>query len=232
MAAADRTPRAAGLAIAAACMTRYEAWPICGALIALAFVVLVRRGASAARGGARGRPSCRLSGRRRRHLSAQQPLDGWRVVRQRRLLRRRERSARPSVPRVAAGARRRLSPVGIAARLAGVRRRLPSSCWTFVRAKERASLTLVLALARRGGAAVVRVLRGTSIPDPLRRASGRRRAPPSSPPASACCRVRSALLRPRSPSPQACGRSRRSIALPRSSPNRSATPATRPDGRP
>ncbi len=42
----DRAPRAAGLAIAAACMTRYEAWPICGALVALAFVVLVRRGTS------------------------------------------------------------------------------------------------------------------------------------------------------------------------------------------
>ncbi len=36
--------RAPGLAIVAACMTRYEAWPICGALLTLAFAVLVRRG--------------------------------------------------------------------------------------------------------------------------------------------------------------------------------------------
>ena len=36
--------RGPGLAIAAACMTRYEAWPICGAIVALSFAVLVRRG--------------------------------------------------------------------------------------------------------------------------------------------------------------------------------------------
>jgi hypothetical protein len=45
----DRSPlptttRVPGLAIVAACMTRYEAWPICGALLALSFAVLVRRG--------------------------------------------------------------------------------------------------------------------------------------------------------------------------------------------
>ena len=39
----------AGLAIVAACMTRYEAWPICGALIALAGLVLIRRGTSPGR---------------------------------------------------------------------------------------------------------------------------------------------------------------------------------------
>ena len=37
--------RAAGWAIVAACMTRYEAWPVCGALIALAWLALLRRGA-------------------------------------------------------------------------------------------------------------------------------------------------------------------------------------------
>jgi hypothetical protein len=37
---------AAGWAIVAACMTRYEAWPICAALLALAFLALVRRGES------------------------------------------------------------------------------------------------------------------------------------------------------------------------------------------
>jgi hypothetical protein len=40
-------PRAAGWAIVAACMTRYEAWPITAALIGLAGAVLLRRGASA-----------------------------------------------------------------------------------------------------------------------------------------------------------------------------------------
>lgn len=35
---------APGLAIAAACMTRYEAWPICAATVALAIAVLIRRG--------------------------------------------------------------------------------------------------------------------------------------------------------------------------------------------
>jgi hypothetical protein len=37
-------PRRPGLAIVAACMTRYEAWPICGALIVLAGLALLRRG--------------------------------------------------------------------------------------------------------------------------------------------------------------------------------------------
>jgi len=36
--------RAAGWAIVAACMTRYEAWPVCGALIALAWLALLWRG--------------------------------------------------------------------------------------------------------------------------------------------------------------------------------------------
>ena len=41
-------PRAAGTSIALACMTRYEAWPVSAALIALAGLVLLRRGAAAA----------------------------------------------------------------------------------------------------------------------------------------------------------------------------------------
>jgi hypothetical protein len=36
-----------GLAIVAACMTRYEAWPICAMLLVLAWLVLVRRGTPA-----------------------------------------------------------------------------------------------------------------------------------------------------------------------------------------
>ncbi len=38
------SPRAPGLAIAAACLTRYEAWPICAALVVLAIGILFRRG--------------------------------------------------------------------------------------------------------------------------------------------------------------------------------------------
>jgi hypothetical protein len=41
---ATEWPRAAGIAIIAACMTRYEAWPITAAIVALAGAVLLRRG--------------------------------------------------------------------------------------------------------------------------------------------------------------------------------------------
>jgi hypothetical protein len=40
----DRAPVGAGLALAAACLTRYEAWPITAGVVALAAAVLVRRG--------------------------------------------------------------------------------------------------------------------------------------------------------------------------------------------
>jgi hypothetical protein len=43
---APMPPRAPGLALVAACLTRYEAWPISAMLIALAGLVLIRRGAS------------------------------------------------------------------------------------------------------------------------------------------------------------------------------------------
>jgi len=43
-AGADTWPTSAGLAAAAACLTRYEAWPITGALIVLTGAVLLRRG--------------------------------------------------------------------------------------------------------------------------------------------------------------------------------------------
>jgi hypothetical protein len=41
---APRPATAPGLAIVAACLTRYEAWPICGMLLVLALAVLFRRG--------------------------------------------------------------------------------------------------------------------------------------------------------------------------------------------
>jgi hypothetical protein len=44
----DADRRAAGWAIVAACMTRYEAWPVCAALIALAWLALLRQGQPAA----------------------------------------------------------------------------------------------------------------------------------------------------------------------------------------
>jgi hypothetical protein len=43
-----RGARGPGLAIAAACMTRYEAWPICFAILVLAIGVLLRRGTTPA----------------------------------------------------------------------------------------------------------------------------------------------------------------------------------------
>ena len=43
---APRWPVGAGLALTAACLTRYEAWPIAAATVAIAGAVLVRRGAS------------------------------------------------------------------------------------------------------------------------------------------------------------------------------------------
>jgi hypothetical protein len=44
---ASTPPRAAGWAIVAACMTRYEAWPVCAGLLGLSLVVLLLRGTSA-----------------------------------------------------------------------------------------------------------------------------------------------------------------------------------------
>lgn len=43
-----RSPTAGGLALAAACLTRYEAWPITASTVALASLVLFRRGATPA----------------------------------------------------------------------------------------------------------------------------------------------------------------------------------------
>jgi hypothetical protein len=55
--AALHSTAAAGLAIAAACMTRYEAWPVTGALILLAGAVLVRGGMPLLRAGKRAQGS-------------------------------------------------------------------------------------------------------------------------------------------------------------------------------
>ncbi len=100
---APARPRAAGFALVAACMTRYEAWPICGALVLLSLGVLLRRGTplgSAARA---------VAG-----LAAYPVLavvlfllnSRWtvgRVVRQQRLLRRGKRSARSAAARLGSG---------------------------------------------------------------------------------------------------------------------------------
>jgi hypothetical protein len=52
----DRSPAAAGSALAAACLTRYEGWPIAAAVVCLAVLILMRKGVpvlTAFRGGAR-----------------------------------------------------------------------------------------------------------------------------------------------------------------------------------
>jgi len=46
---ADGTPRRAGSALAAACLTRYEAWPVTAAVLGLSVLVLIRRGLPVAR---------------------------------------------------------------------------------------------------------------------------------------------------------------------------------------
>jgi hypothetical protein len=43
---ATRFPSLAGAALTAACLTRYEGWPVTGSVVALAFAVLLRRGAT------------------------------------------------------------------------------------------------------------------------------------------------------------------------------------------
>jgi len=40
----ERWPTAAGTALAAACLTRYEAWPVAAAIVGLAIIVSIRRG--------------------------------------------------------------------------------------------------------------------------------------------------------------------------------------------
>ena len=71
----------------AACMTRYEAWPISAALLGLAAAVLVHRGAAPRAAIAAVARVAALSGRGGPALPAQQPLDGRLLVRQQRILR-------------------------------------------------------------------------------------------------------------------------------------------------
>ena len=195
-------PRAAGLALAAACMTRYEAWPICG---------------SAGRAGAGGAPARGTCPRGVRHcvarlssypamalvlFLAQQPVDGRRVVHQQRILRRRERSAGPAARRLGAGARGRLSPVRPAVVWPAYAAR-PWSSWSFVRARARAprwrSSSRSPLPRRCRGTRTSKAIRSASATacrssSPARRSSAR---------ASACCRAACARSRPRSRSRRA-----------------------------
>ena len=104
--------RAAGWAIVAACMTRYEAWPVCGALIALAWLALLRRGQPLGASLTRAAPARRLPRRRAGAVQRQQPLDDGDVVRAVRILRAGERGAGECRARVRAGARERFGLSG------------------------------------------------------------------------------------------------------------------------
>ena len=74
-------PHAAGLALTAACMTRYEAWPITAAIVRPRRRRRCCAAASPPRGASRVRPAVRYPGGRGRAVRAEQPLDDWRVVR-------------------------------------------------------------------------------------------------------------------------------------------------------
>ena len=164
-----------GWAIVAACMTRYEAWPICAALLGLALLALLRRGAAARR--RRSRRACgvaHLPGDRAGPVQRQQPLDDRHLVRAGRVLRAGERGARQRRARVRAGARERriccrerawVWPAYVGLALIGV-----ASCAT----RDRAPLLLVLALAGAAMLPVVRLLSGAPAADPLRPAAGGR----------------------------------------------------------
>ena len=165
-------PLAAGLAVAAACMTRHEAWPVCAALLSLAFAVLLRRGTSP-RGDDGDRPAGGIPNGRDCALPAQQPMDGRRLVCQRRVLCCGERCDRPATAGVGSGKRRCLSTLRV--RLWSGRRRRRSA--------DRVGLCAI-ALARvdgarsgaggRSGPALVRILRGPPVPHPLWGAARRR----------------------------------------------------------
>ena len=147
-----RHSRAAGWAIVAACMTRYEAWPICAALLALAWLALLRRGQPLGDEPDARAPARHLSRRRAGAVQRQQPLDDRHVVRAVGVLRARERGARQRRARVRAGARERLRRCR---ETPGCGRRMRASLLVVVpvaRRRDRAPLLLVLALA---GAAVL-----------------------------------------------------------------------------
>ncbi len=96
--------RAAGWAIVAACMTRYEAWPICAALLGLACAGAAPPGAAARRDAPAHRSRRALSGDRVGPVQRQQPVDDRHLVRAGRILRARKRGPRQRRPCVRAGA--------------------------------------------------------------------------------------------------------------------------------
>ena len=179
-------------------------------------------GHTAAERGRGGREAGGLPGDRGRALPAQQPVDGRRVVRQQRLLRRGERGPGPPARRVGAGARGGLSPLRAGGRLAGVRGRGLDRVG--LRALAGARVTRARPGARRRRrVAVVRVLRRPPLSHPLRRTARGRvrgaRRDGDRPPAAPRCAPSPPSWRSRA----RCGRSRRSIDRRRSSPNRSGT---------
>ena len=223
-------PRAAGLAMMAACMTRYEAWPISAGIVVLSGAVLWRRGAPY---GQIQRSCLQLSaysllaiflfvvnsrwttGRWfvggdffvAENAALGQPWLAWQQVME-------------GLYKLSGTAT--VWPAWLAVVLIVV---------TFVRSKERASI--VLGTCARGcrGGALVRVLQRTSATRTLQPANGhgmhgvhRDRPSPSCRPVCVC-------FPPPPSSPPCCCSSRPSTGLRRSSPNRSVTLSTGKDDR-
>ena len=137
-------PRAAGLAVAAACMTRYEAWPVCATLVALAFAVLLRRGTTPR---AATMAIARLAGYPAVAIALFLLNSRWtvRLVCQRRVFCCGERCDRPAATLLGSGNE------GVY-RLSGPALVWPAYggaaliAWTFTRSRSLASMVLVLAL--------------------------------------------------------------------------------------
>ncbi len=169
------TTMAAGWALVAACLTRYEAWPIVAAAIVLAGVVLLRRGwrlHGRVSSGPRSRTLAVVDAGR---VSREQQGDGRILVRLDGVLHRGEQGARTSAAGVASGLGWPGPPDGTRTAVArlclGDRNRLDVRAIAIARGTHRHAGT-----RGRRGAAVVRLLEGAPVANSLRRASrGRRR---------------------------------------------------------
>ena len=210
-------------------MTRYEAWPICGALIALAFVVLVRRGASA-------REAALAVARLAAYpavavviflLNSRWTVGAW-FVSGGFFVAENEALGQPFLAwqQVREGVFRLSGSMLVWPAYAAI----AVIVWTFVRAKERASLTLVLALLAAAALPWYAYVEGHPFrirySVPLVVACAALIAT-----GSACCRVRCALAAATLAVAASLWQVSPLDRLPRLSPNRSVTPGTRPDGR-
>ena len=222
-------PTSAGLALVAACMTRYEAWPICGS----AGCAGAGR-AAAQRHAARGvrqsqSPGCRLTRRLRSSLfllNSRWTVGAW-FVSSGFFVAENEALGRPLVAweQVREGVYRLSGPAVVWPAYAAAALVVVDVC-----ALARSRLARARSRARRcRRAAVVRVRRRSSLPHSLRRPArgrvrGARRHGNRAPAAAAC-----APSPPHSRSQVRCGRSRHSNGRRRSSPNRNETRRTSSD---